>query len=1395
MSWATRSWTVAVNVFLRLPVEAKMRRISFLPEWLAILLLLALTSARLLVHAQTAPSSDFRDAGKWSTTVPQPLLQLGDFSVQDMQQDRFDDDLWYLDGREKGFFVWNAATSALPQVILPPGVADFAPRGFDQDSVSGTIYYAVNSTDVWAMSRSDAPARLMKPFLSDSSFAINFLAAENDLVYLGSGDVASEGSLILSVFNVSQSILPPAPFFTITTAQTVCAPAPQAPLALSLNRESNELIWSCKGGLLIWQTKSESEFTARSPAYLPVPTPLCPTSTNVIHDSVQGSFFLDCGGKFVAVNATGGDALDLTASLSPDPSICAQGIMRADWDRRALILTCPFAGVGLIPMDALEQVAALTTTFGTCHPDGIISVTAIGERGTRRRVLVACGNLVSVIAGRSMVTIQNTPVCTATLALEELDASTTALGKDGLVYVTCRVQVGNLIQGDGLNGRLLAYDQSLCPIADAIRSTGGADSTVWITCRFPPSNSDTAIVIFDGVQVQTVLNAEQLSIQNTRSYVNLFLDSSGTAYLALEDPLPSLQYLYRVNAVSSPPTLDLLFPLQPTMFDGGIRGLDNLAGSLFFLTSGGSEVPTLRSMPSTGTDRNASVVLPRSVCEASALSADVVNEVLYVACACLEIIGCVGGMHQQSLLILDARDLTYRQLSVAGTLYSIAFNGPARVILAISIPLNSGSHSPLTTVLALDVERNASYSIATSEGSVARTILVDQRTGISYLSSSFAGPMFISHSYRCPVGMYFFAGSCVPCVIGTANNDSSSDNFPPCRPCAQGSIAPTQGSAHCKLCDRGTYSTDPGEFGCTLCAKNEFSNDIGRSTRCSFCPAGSESVSEGGTSCSNCTLGSSSVAGSPCTVCSVNSYTPSPGASACVSCNGRDQEGLDCGNGLAAVKADWWAYLEAAEEYGGQLVYRTTKCPLDHCPGAQLQGSAAVISNSSAGNTTSPSSLIAVTPVCLFPRRNSPDNWLCAECEDGYLPWGPSCDACTGWNRGMAALYILFCIAFVIFLLYTGSSSASMLAIFLFFIQTASLEVGELTHALTWLKFFNLGASSIPTCVAPWTPLQQTLFTLVTPLFLIGILSVLCLFHFTIKRFDIDLLLYSVSERDLAEFSLDPYIGCVVSIFLASYTAVSVAVVQMLDCRQVAPGVTLLFSMPSVSCDSAAYLAFLPVVIAWLSIYILGIPVGMLIFLWTKREVIMRETAQAKQDQLTDKAVTLSPLALRWGPIYRSYTAHAWYWTPLLLLRRFLFTITSVLLGTNPARFAVYGFLHLTSMIGHVYVHPFEDALMNRVETASYLCLLYLTMALTTETAPYSVGVQVLLTLLVAPFACGLFLWTAKNQFMRCRDRCLKKSGAVAGMESADRAAEPPASPSKPFHSSLTDSEMEVIQP
>ena len=168
----------------------------------------------------------------------------------------------------------------------------------------------------------------------------------------------------------------------------------------------------------------------------------------------------------------------------------------------------------------------------------------------------------------------------------------------------------------------------------------------------------------------------------------------------------------------------------------------------------------------------------------------------------------------------------------------------------------------------------------------------------------------------------------------------------------------------------------------------------------------------------------------------------------------------------------------------------------------------------------------------------------------------------------------------------------------------------------------------------------------------------------------------------------------------------------------------------------------------------------------------MRETANQIANRLADKSFVLSQFALRWGPIYRSYTAHAWYWSPLLLLRRFLYALTAVLLATNQARFDVFGILTLSSLLLHFKTKPFEDRRMNYVEMASYVLLTYLSMVLGSEVAPYSTGTQVLLTFLVIPPAVLLLIWLGFSHLSRLHQKFRSSGSIVAGDNNAKSDAE-----------------------
>ena len=235
--------------------------------------------------------------------------------------------------------------------------------------------------------------------------------------------------------------------------------------------------------------------------------------------------------------------------------------------------------------------------------------------------------------------------------------------------------------------------------------------------------------------------------------------------------------------------------------------------------------------------------------------------------------------------------------------------------------------------------------------------------------------------------------------------------------------------------------------------------------------------------CQPCALGSFTARlGSLCTPCGYDSYSPNI-SSACYPCTADDQTGLICSGGLAAVKSGYWAYQLPIDtnDPSSTLIYRTTACPIDYCAGALLQPVPTIELNSTQYQ------------LCQYPRLDSPNNWLCAECVQDHIAWGSDCDECTGPNIGLIAAATIIAFVIVLFLLSSGSSTAGRVNITIFFIQIASLETSSVSTAIDRLRWSNPSASSTPSCFAPLTPLQQHLLTFIAPLILIGVLSIVAL--------------------------------------------------------------------------------------------------------------------------------------------------------------------------------------------------------------------------------------------------------------------------------------------------------------
>ena len=244
---------------------------------------------------------------------------------------------------------------------------------------------------------------------------------------------------------------------------------------------------------------------------------------------------------------------------------------------------------------------------------------------------------------------------------------------------------------------------------------------------------------------------------------------------------------------------------------------------------------------------------------------------------------------------------------------------------------------------------------------------------------------------------------------------------------------------------------------------------------------------------------------------------------------------------------------------------------------------------------------------CLFPRVNSPSNVLCGSCEEGYIPWNDKCVRCRGTNGPLLFGALLLSLALVLFLLRSsggGSSSAGGVAVLLYFVQTASLEVGSSSRYLAWLQVFNFGTESSAECIAPWSTYQQLVVSLCMPLLLLGELLAVALAHralhgyfraHPVDRADTDeqgpnaaagasekpctqvrpvLSLAARARRMLSslvsEFSWRRYVAACMSVLLFSYTQVTVACVSYLYCVEVGAQ-RVLFTAPTVDCDSREY--------------------------------------------------------------------------------------------------------------------------------------------------------------------------------------------------------------------------------
>jgi len=606
------------------------------------------------------------------------------------------------------------------------------------------------------------------------------------------------------------------------------------------------------------------------------------------------------------------------------------------------------------------------------------------------------------------------------------------------------------------------------------------------------------------------------------------------------------------------------------------------------------------------------------------------------------------------------------------------------------------------------------------------------------------------------------------------------------------------GQVACLSCPERTFGPVAGLSVCIECPAQVSADRH----NCSWvsCPA-NHMYQQGINACAMCSLGSSAPAGvaAVCVQCVPGYYTPEQGED-CVSCTQPGMEGLQCFNGLARVQEGYWAYTvptpvtsaAATDSAVTQelLVFRTATCPTDFCAGGALQVGGEQ-------NRSTEASLLAAQ--CAYPRVNSP---LCGSCAEGFIPWAAECARCSGPDVAAIIGLILLSFALVFIFLLSDRSSAGFLDILLYFTQTAMLIVGPPAGFLRFLGFANLSSNSLSTCIADISPYGQVAFNVLMPWILIAELGVIGALHTLVYR------LVQWQRRGLLPSStllarlqsigavnLNSYLACALVIFCFSYTQVSSSSIAYLTCADVGP-TRVVFSMPSIDCDDQQYANYKAVVLLMLLLLIVGLPIGSLAFLYTKRKAIQAATEllqakaraelavlspqqpppegkelgealpRAESESVSDASVVLeqsacarggpeqqqqhqqqqlktdaATLLVRWGPMFAAYHSGAWWWFSATLLRRAVFTTVQVTLVAYPRpRYFVFTVLNLLTLSVHTQLQPFTTLALNRAELASQATLVLLCSLLTAYPPPYSTPVQIVLVLLIAPLTLVLSL-------------------------------------------------------
>lgn len=465
--------------------------------------------------------------------------------------------------------------------------------------------------------------------------------------------------------------------------------------------------------------------------------------------------------------------------------------------------------------------------------------------------------------------------------------------------------------------------------------------------------------------------------------------------------------------------------------------------------------------------------------------------------------------------------------------------------------------------------------------------------------------LLITRDTKCPIGEFPALSTpklCTPCAKGRFSTTISTDSYV-CQYCQAGSALNATGETSCEDCTPGKFEGNIGGSSCKLCSTVGFGTDE-EQVRCTQCAPGTFSSAVEGTNLFECiacvgNFYQDAFGQSECKVCPVNTNTLVDNTICncpigfigsgnplenCIPCGNR--QGVVCNQmdqKYPIIESGWW-YAGTAED-----PFKVVQCvPAVACASTDTSG----VTTCSEGYT----------------------GQVCSECvQYEYFRLGEQCEKCPNASYVLWVL-IFFVVAFLALAMLIFAKprpfKATSVGIVVTWVQIIALfeslplqwpeSVRQMYNSISIVNF-NIEIFA-PDCSVPMSFKTKWFLKLSIPLLVVLML----LFVFAVQK--VLFLLAKKSPfvgRHLKNFKgieFRRFVYSVSLIMLWTYTLLCSTVFNPLKCIEQSDGTWVMQSSTSTVCfDEDYYKEWIPWIVTFFLLYVMGIPLATAFILWRNR--------------------------------------------------------------------------------------------------------------------------------------------------------------------------------------------------